>query len=277
MIKFSGIVDDSKKIHGTKYILSTASDNTVALDGAELIPIDLGGRLITHPAISVNELGKQLLKAAADGDVDNIKTLLTKGAPFTADWLGTSPLHLAAQNNHLEITEILLRAGISKDARTKVDRTPLHMAAYEGHLQIVDTLVKQGADIDCRDLLGMTPLHWAVQNGHIEIVEYLIMNGAQIETHNKFNLTPLMIAQQTRRLDIEGVINNSLANSSLAAQNLVIQLTSEDGGESNSQGSQDFMEEMELENSNHESIIIPLEPNVIPHFQSDHSELERRA
>lgn len=68
--------------------------------------------------------------------------------------MGTSPLHLSAQNNHLEVTEMLLRAGISKDARTKVDRTPLHMAAYEGHLQIVDTLIKHRAEIDCRDLVS---------------------------------------------------------------------------------------------------------------------------
>lgn len=39
MIKFGGLIDDSKKIHGTKYILSAAPDNTVALDGAELIPV----------------------------------------------------------------------------------------------------------------------------------------------------------------------------------------------------------------------------------------------
>lgn len=67
--------------------------------------------------------------------------------------MGTSPLHLAAQNNHLEVAEMLLRAGISKDARTKVDRTPLHMAAYEGHLEIVEALITHGADIDCKDLV----------------------------------------------------------------------------------------------------------------------------
>lgn len=49
---------------------------------------------------------------------------------------------------------MLLRAGICRDARTKVDRTPLHMAAYEGHLQIVDALIKHGAEIDCRDLVS---------------------------------------------------------------------------------------------------------------------------
>ena len=56
--------------------------------------------------------------------------------------LGTSPLHLAAQYGHFSTAEVLLRAGVSRDARTKVDRTPLHMAAAEGHTSIVELLVK---------------------------------------------------------------------------------------------------------------------------------------
>lgn len=60
--------------------------------------------------------------------------------------LGTSPLHLAAQYGHYSTAEVLLRAGVSRDARTKVDRTPLHMAAADGHAHIVELLVrvKQG-------------------------------------------------------------------------------------------------------------------------------------
>lgn len=56
--------------------------------------------------------------------------------------LGTSPLHLAAQHGHYTTAEVLLRAGVSRDARTKVDRTPLHMAATEGHEVIVELLIK---------------------------------------------------------------------------------------------------------------------------------------
>ena len=48
---------------------------------------------------------------------------------------------------------MLLRAGISRDARTKVDRTPLHVAAQEGHLEIVNLLVRNGADIDAKDMV----------------------------------------------------------------------------------------------------------------------------
>lgn len=103
----------------------------------------------------------------------------------------------------------------------------------------------------------MTPLHWAVQNGHLQVVEYLISNGAQIDIQNKFNLSPLAIAQQMERSDIEEYINNSMTDSTVAAQNLVIQLAAEDAAENNSE-SQGFSEDMELENSNHESIIIPI-------------------
>lgn len=58
--------------------------------------------------------------------------------------LGTSPLHLAAQHGHYSTADVLLRAGVSRDARTKVDRTPLHMAAAEGHAVIVELLVRVG-------------------------------------------------------------------------------------------------------------------------------------
>jgi GA-binding protein transcription factor beta len=139
---------------------------------------------------SIVELGKQLLQNAKNGDTDGIRKLMCKGAPFTTDWvsilsiaciinvqtggttgetkqerqecknkydiifqLGTSALHFAALNNHMETAEVLLRAGISRDSRTKVDRTPLHMAAYEGHHQMVQLLLNYGADVDSRDMV----------------------------------------------------------------------------------------------------------------------------
>lgn len=67
--------------------------------------------------------------------------------------MGTSALHLAASNNHLETCEVLLRAGISRDARTKVDRTPLHLAAYEGHAKICELLLLNKAEVDPRDMV----------------------------------------------------------------------------------------------------------------------------
>ena len=78
-----------------------------------------------------------------------------------------------------------MHAGISRDAKTKVDRTPLHFAAQEGHIEIADLLICSGADIESKDMLKMTPLHWAVEREHIGIIELLLMHGADIHCLNK--------------------------------------------------------------------------------------------
>ena len=86
--------------------------------------------------------------------------------------LGTSPLHYAALNGHAGTAEVLLRAGISRDARTKVDRTPLHVASQEGHPEVVDLLIKNGADIEAKDMVS-SHLHISVINGNNNIKCYL--------------------------------------------------------------------------------------------------------
>ncbi|XP_071877489.1 ada2a-containing complex component 3 isoform X3 [Bombus fervidus] len=131
---------------------------------------------------------------------------MCRGAPFTTDWLGTSALHFAAQNNHTETAEVLLRAGISRDARTKVDRTPLHMAAYEGHHQMTQLLLNYGADVDSRDMLKMTPLHWAVEREHIEVMHVLLEHGADANATSKFDKTPISLALEHDRLDLVDIL-----------------------------------------------------------------------
>lgn len=148
----------------------------------------------TKPVFTVVDLGKMLLISAKEGNTAQVRELMTKGAPFSTDWLGTSPLHLAAMNNHLETCEVLIRAGLNKDARTKVDRTPLHFAVYEGHEQIVDLLVSTQCDVDARDMLRMTPLHWAVEKRHKKIVEILLRHGADPNADSKFRKTPISMA-----------------------------------------------------------------------------------
>ncbi|KAM4013924.1 GA-binding protein subunit beta-2 isoform 2-T2 [Anomaloglossus baeobatrachus] len=140
------------------------------------------------------DLGKRLLEAARGGEDDEVRQLMQNGAPFTTDWLGTSPLHLAAQCGHFSTVKVLLQAGISRDARTKVDRTPLHMAAAEGHTLIVDLLIKNGANINAKDMLEMTALHWATEHNHQDVVELLINNGADVNLQSKFGKTPFDIA-----------------------------------------------------------------------------------
>uniref|UniRef100_A0A3P8X0M1 GA binding protein transcription factor subunit beta 2a n=1 Tax=Cynoglossus semilaevis TaxID=244447 RepID=A0A3P8X0M1_CYNSE len=152
--------------------------------------------------MSLMDLGKRLLDAARKGQDDEVRNLMANGAPFTTDWLGTSPLHLAAQHGHYSTADVLLRAGVSRDARTKVDRTPLHMAAAEGHNVIVELLVRSGADINAKDMLKMTALHWAAQHGHHNVAQTLLKHGADVHALSKFDKTPFDIAVDIQNTEL---------------------------------------------------------------------------
>ncbi|XP_078486281.1 uncharacterized protein LOC100177701 [Ciona intestinalis] len=127
---------------------------------------------------SLAHLGKGLLEAARVGNDDEVSDLMTQGAPFVTDWLGYSPLHFACINGHMSTVEILTRAGVSWEGRTKADKTPIHFAAQNGHRDIVQYLHKLGADINAKDMLNMTPLHWAVDEQHFLVVKFLVENKA---------------------------------------------------------------------------------------------------
>ncbi len=100
------------------------------------------------------QLGKQLLASARDGDTEEVRQLIGRGAPFTTDWLGTSPLHMSAQYGHADTCVRLLAAGISKNAVTKVDKTPLHVAATEGYTEVMEVLLRARCDVDAEDLVS---------------------------------------------------------------------------------------------------------------------------
>ncbi|XP_069669065.1 GA-binding protein subunit beta-1-like isoform X2 [Periplaneta americana] len=234
------VIDFLNNNLGYKMQAIMATEEVESLDPTMLIPtynskcvtvrnLDGSGNLTAVrpcvPALSLVELGKKLLLSAKEGNTEHVRHLMSKGAPFTTDWLGTSPLHLAAQFGHVETAEVLLRAGISRDARTKVERTPLHIAAQEGNTSIVQLLLTHGADVDSKDMLRMTPLHWAVEREHVDTVELLLQNGANPHEISKFDKTAFHIALDNNRHDIMQLLQTAAAEQSSPLQSLSISAT----------------------------------------------------
>ena len=54
---------------------------------------------------------------------------------------------------------LFLRAGIN--ATDEYDCTPLHLAAQNDNLNVAQLLIDSGADKEARDHDGRTPQHWA--------------------------------------------------------------------------------------------------------------------
>ena len=71
---------------------------------------------------------------------------------------GTAPLHVAAQNGHIEIVRLLIQHGADKNMTDQHEATPLFKAAANGHIEIVRCLVQHGTGKNKSSDEGATPL-----------------------------------------------------------------------------------------------------------------------
>ncbi|CAG2233381.1 DAPK [Mytilus edulis] len=82
-----------------------------------------------------------------------------------------SVLHVACENNYLQIVELILRNNANLNEMDTHGNTPLHLACKQGHVEIVDLLLAYKASVDISDYKGKTPLYVAVNEKNIEIVK----------------------------------------------------------------------------------------------------------
>ncbi|CAB0043447.1 unnamed protein product [Trichogramma brassicae] len=112
---------------------------------------------------------------------DNVRS---KSTPRTS-WV--IPLHLALDDRHYKVAELLLRRGVDINIANNDGSTPLHII---GRKKIKVDFVKlffkicdekrQTAQIDARDKLGRTPLEWAVASLLPNTFDVLLDNGADL-------------------------------------------------------------------------------------------------
>mmetsp|Transcript_3085 Transcript_3085/g.10753 ORF Transcript_3085/g.10753 Transcript_3085/m.10753 type:complete len:172 (-) Transcript_3085:814-1329(-) len=65
------------------------------------------------------------------------------------------------------------------------DNSPLHIAAQNGHLALVQMLLKKGADVNAQNAQGQTAMHMAVSYDLDPVVACLTAAGADGELTNK--------------------------------------------------------------------------------------------
>ena len=104
---------------------------------------------ILVPAIVVAScyLPQPLHRAALDGDLNAVKTLLDKGADVNA-WDSGTALMWASKNGHTSVARLLIDRGAKLDEGNVAGDTPLGLAAQFGHIDIVRILIEKGADVE---------------------------------------------------------------------------------------------------------------------------------
>lgn len=132
-----------------------------------------------------------LIKA---GDAVAVSEQISKHKVFVnmSDELGRSPLHLAVIHGHLNIVNILIKAGAEVNSIDRLKSlTPLHYAAFHNFPKIMLFLLSRGALTDVKDSDGNRPLHFAAANGCRSTVEILLNHQAHPDAWNTDWQTPL--------------------------------------------------------------------------------------
>ncbi len=116
-----------------------------------------------------------------------------------------SMLHRSVDRNDLSGVQREVTAGASLESTDHRDKTPLHLAAEQGHMQIVEYLVENGANVNATTPAKygeVTPLRYAIANEDYQMVRYLIQNGADVNHANQGGWTPVITAARVGNLDI---------------------------------------------------------------------------
>jgi ankyrin repeat protein len=138
---------------------------------------------------------------------------------------GSTPLHYAAQEGHMEVAELLIADGADLEAKADTGITPpdwaykypeianllrkhggkygtIHVAARGGDIEAVKEFLAAGADVDAKDKYGRTPLHRVAYEGHKAIVELLIAKGADVDAKDEEEWTPLYVAAMEGQTEV---------------------------------------------------------------------------
>ncbi|XHG04129.1 hypothetical protein AWENTII_007410 [Aspergillus wentii] len=210
----NAFIQTSKRIHNclTPYLYNLAYDDseiltTAARRGQELSLRTLVERApagffdgdfgpdVLQEAVDCNqrEAVRMLLKRSVDPNVPR------KHGPYRMQMM---PLHIAAEEGHLEIVEMLLDAGAKiSEVFEKYRRgvwSALHGAIFSGHVDVAALLIQRGIDISLTTARGFTTLHFAARNWMLHIVQLLLERKMDIDIRDNEGGTPLHEAVLTR-------------------------------------------------------------------------------
>ncbi len=134
-----------------------------------------------------------LANALATGNHELLQFLFDKGAQLLPED-GESYLLQAAQNGQAEVVELLLKRGVSPEARSGWGNTPLLRAVPYDQIKVAALLLQNGANVNAKNELFNTPLHMAAARDLVDMSDLLIKQGARVNAINGDGNTPLLQA-----------------------------------------------------------------------------------
>jgi truncated hemoglobin YjbI len=150
-------------------------------------------------------VGARLLHRACGStghtDCERVQFVLAAGVdPNSADSYGHTALYFAANSTSSdEIVRTLLahRAAVNVHCGP-TKSTPLHMAARRDNVEIGEQLITAGANVEARDIKGHTPLRRALNCRQPGMIKLLVGCGANLDAPDNKGVTPRSYAGSKR-------------------------------------------------------------------------------
>ena len=171
-----------------------------------------------------DRLGKDLIKAVEDKDVNKINELLQQGADvnFKDENEYSVLIHAAINHSDIEqesvryanIVRLLLANGADINARDEQGYTALRFAAGENNIETVKALLEANnppADPNTQDdMEEKTALHAASEEGHVEIVKLLLtLNNTDVSIKAQNGMTAKQVANMGGHDYIVGLLEQA--------------------------------------------------------------------
>src|SRR3990167_2033367 len=146
------------------------------------------------------ELNAELVHAAIEGDINEVKRLLALGADIdNLETRKSSPLNSAVMGQHLDVIRFLLMKGANPNLLDIHGLTPLHRAVSYKRLNIVRELLAHKADPNIKawddatvfDILFQGKLFYENTENIYAIAEALLDHGADPNVKSEVGQTAL--------------------------------------------------------------------------------------
>lgn len=156
---------------------------------------------LIHAGVDINHKNKYgytpLMAAVYKGNVEICRILVNAGAHAEAyDNDGQTLLFFAVYDSEKEtvVRYLIDELHVNVNLMSNSETTPLILAALNNHKKSLELLISAGAKMETKGKSGGTALFHAAGNNSVEAAQVLLNHGAQLEIRCQDGFTPLMEA-----------------------------------------------------------------------------------
>ncbi len=195
-IKVESLNFKNAEITGIKIKNGSDFEHNVSLEIGDL-NVAVGGAMFV-------DYEQPLLRSVSENEIDEVKSLLAKGANVNAkdkNYSGITSLFVAVEEGNTKMVGILLDFGAKVNARDDEKRTPLMSLDDDAKPELVNLLISYGAKINAVDKERNSALILSANSVNATVLQYLLNHGAKLNAQNNDGQTALMNAAEDDNLE----------------------------------------------------------------------------